>query len=48
MALEIKIDRVDGEIRVSAYVDGQFKEEVDCNPDFLVGEAKEYLKEKYN
>lgn len=46
--LEIKKIRVDGEVRLTAYVDGQFMEEVDCNSQFTIGEAKEYLREKYS
>lgn len=39
---------VDGETRVGVWVDGQFKEEVDCCSDFSPAEAKEYLKKKYS
>ena len=38
---------VDGERRVSLYVNNDFKEEVDCNSQFKVKDAKQYLKDKY-
>lgn len=45
--LELKTLNVDGEKRVAVYVNGIFKEEVDCNSQYSVTQAKRDLKGQY-
>ena len=47
MVLKLKVNTVDGEKRVAAYVGGVYKEEADCHSQFSVAQAKTYLKGKY-
>jgi hypothetical protein len=45
--LELKTLEVDGEKRVAAFVNGVFKEEVDCHSQYSVAQAKRDLREQY-
>ncbi len=47
MALKLEVNTVDGEKRVSAFVDGVFQQEVEVNSQCSLSEAKEFLRQKY-
>lgn len=45
--LKIKVYKVDGVTVVGAWVNNQFKQEVDTHSQLSVKEAKEFLKSQY-
>lgn len=45
--IRIEQYKVDGETRLSLYLDDEFMEEVDCHSQFTPKQARSYLKEKY-